>query len=75
MEPPRDQRIGSMIGLLEAVSDYENSANALGYTVYYYLTNMEQIIQSPIPYRCALFRFQFSSMFFTGMISGRSVKR
>ena len=42
MEPPTDQRIGSMIGLLEAVADYENSANALGYTVYYYLTNMEQ---------------------------------
>ena len=42
MEPPTDQRIGSMIGLLEAVADYDNSANALGYTVYYYLTNMEQ---------------------------------
>ena len=31
-----------MIGLLEAVADYDNSADALGYTVYYYLTNMEQ---------------------------------
>ncbi len=41
MDPPADQRIGSMIGLLEAVADYENSKNALGYTVYYYLTNME----------------------------------
>ena len=30
-----------MIGLLEAVADYENSKDALGYTVYYYLTNME----------------------------------
>ena len=41
MEAPQDIRIGSMIGLLEAVADYENSKDALGYTVYYYLTNME----------------------------------
>ncbi|MBE6689558.1 MAG: phosphate ABC transporter substrate-binding protein [Ruminococcaceae bacterium] len=42
MEAPAETRIGSMIGLLEAVADYENSADALGYTVYYYLTNMEK---------------------------------
>lgn len=41
MEAPQDIRVGSMIGLLEAVADYENSKDALGYTVYYYLTNME----------------------------------
>ena len=41
MDAPEETRIGSMIGLLEAVADYENSAYALGYTVYYYLTNME----------------------------------
>lgn len=41
MEAPKDIQVGSMIGLLEAVADYENSADALGYTVYYYLTNME----------------------------------
>ena len=40
-DAPEETRIGSMIGLLEAVADYENSADALGYTVYYYLTNME----------------------------------
>ena len=40
-EAPADIKIGSMIGLLEAVADYENSKDALGYTVYYYLTNME----------------------------------
>ncbi len=40
-DPPKEQRIGSMIGLLEAVADYDNSADALGYTVYYYLSNME----------------------------------
>lgn len=42
MDAPQDIRIGSMIGLLEAVADYENSKDALGYTVYYYLTNMEK---------------------------------
>lgn len=41
MEAPEETRIGSMIGLLEAVADYDNSADALGYTVYYYLSNME----------------------------------
>jgi len=40
-DAPKEQRIGSMIGLLEAVADYDNSDDALGYTVYYYLSNME----------------------------------
>ena len=39
--PPEELIVDSMIGLLEAVADYDNSENALGYTVYYYLTNME----------------------------------
>ena len=39
--PPTESIIGSMIGLLEVVADYHNSIDALGYTVYYYLTNME----------------------------------
>lgn len=41
MDAPADLKVGSMIGLLEAVADYDNSEGALGYTVYYYLTNME----------------------------------
>ncbi len=41
-DPPASLRIPTMIGLLEAVADYENSARSLGYTVYYYLTNMEK---------------------------------
>ena len=41
MPAPEDIKIGSMIGLLQAVAEYENSKDALGYTVYYYLTNME----------------------------------
>ena len=42
MVPPTGLQIPSMIGLLEAVADYDNSEGALGYTVYYYLTNMEK---------------------------------
>ena len=42
MTPPVEQQIDSMIGLLEAVANYDNSKDALGYTVYYYLTNMEK---------------------------------
>ena len=41
MVPSEYQVIGSMLGLLEAVADYDDSKDALGYTVYYYLTNME----------------------------------
>ena len=41
MDAPKEQVVGSMIGLLEAVAEYDNSEGALGYTVYYYLTNME----------------------------------
>ena len=41
MTPPSEQIVGSMIGLLEVIADYDNSVDALGYTVYYYLTNME----------------------------------
>lgn len=41
MEAPTDLMSGSMIGLLEAVADYDGSDGAMGYTVYYYLTNME----------------------------------
>ncbi len=41
IEPPKEKQIESMIGLLEAIADYDDSENSLGYTVYYYLTNME----------------------------------
>ena len=42
LEAPSEQIIGSMIGLLEVVAQYDNSVDALGYTVYYYLANMEK---------------------------------
>lgn len=41
VEPPKDKQIETMIGLLEAIADYDNAEDSLGYTVYYYLTNME----------------------------------
>jgi len=41
IKPPSEEVIGSMIGLLEVVADFDNAIDALGYTVYYYLTNME----------------------------------
>ena len=41
METPKEHVVDSMIGLLEVIADYDNSVDALGYTVYYYLSNME----------------------------------
>ena len=41
VEPPLEYSILTMQGLVEAVANYDNSERALGYTVYYYLTNME----------------------------------
>lgn len=34
--------VDSMLGMLEAIAEYDASEGAIGYTVYYYLTNMEQ---------------------------------
>ena len=41
MEPPKEWTSDSMIGLLEAVREYDNSPAAIGYTVYYYANDME----------------------------------
>lgn len=41
MEAPKDITIGGMGELIEAVKSYDNSANALGYTVYYYANDMK----------------------------------
>lgn len=41
MDAPSEQIAGGMGVLLEYIADYDNSDYALGYTVYYYLTNME----------------------------------
>lgn len=41
MTPPANWTSNSMEGLLNAVREYDNSAAALGYTVYYYANDME----------------------------------
>lgn len=40
-EPPRGYMIGDMEGLISAVKSFDGSANALGYTVYYYAEDMK----------------------------------
>ena len=41
MSPPSSWISDSMMGLLEAVREYDNSPAAIGYTVYYYANDME----------------------------------
>ena len=41
MEPPKEWTSDSMMGLLEAVREYDNTPAAIGYTVYYYANDME----------------------------------
>lgn len=41
MDAPEDYIVTSMGGLMEAVKSYDNSANALGYSVYYYANDMQ----------------------------------
>jgi phosphate transport system substrate-binding protein len=40
-EPPQGYSIGEMEGLISAVKSFDGSANALGYTVYYYADDMK----------------------------------
>ena len=41
MAPPEGYMLGAMGELIDAVKSYDNSANALGYTVYYYANDMQ----------------------------------
>lgn len=41
MEAPSTHMPVEMAGLIEAVRSYDNSANAIGYTVFYYATDMQ----------------------------------
>ena len=40
-EPPEGYMIASMVGLMDAVKEYDNSANAIGYSVYDYAHDMQ----------------------------------
>ena len=41
MEAPTELVVGDMGGLIETVKSFDNSADAIGYTPYYYATNMK----------------------------------
>ncbi|WP_426450068.1 PstS family phosphate ABC transporter substrate-binding protein [Paenibacillus sp. S-38] len=41
-EPPKDRKPSGMGGLIEAVADYRNARNALGYSFYYYASEMNR---------------------------------
>ena len=41
MDAPETYIVSSMGGLMEAVKGYDNSANAIGYSVYYYANDMQ----------------------------------
>ena len=39
-DAPLEQKIGAMGEIIDAVANYDNGRNALGYSYYYYITNM-----------------------------------
>ena len=41
IDPPEGGMVGEMGTLISAVKEYDNSANAIGYTVYYYANDMQ----------------------------------
>ncbi len=43
MDAPTTLQPGSMSGLVDAIASYDNTRNALGYSVYYYVRNMYQM--------------------------------
>ena len=42
MDAPTEEKPDAMGGMIEAVADYENAQNAIGYTVYYYANEMNK---------------------------------
>ena len=40
MEAPKELRTAEMDGLVDAIAAYRNTANSIGYSVYYYINNM-----------------------------------
>ena len=41
MDPPKDYLVDSMMGLMEAVRNFDGSEGAIGYSVYYYANDMK----------------------------------
>lgn len=40
MAAPSEKKIGAMAGIIDAVAEYDNARAAIGYSYYYYITNM-----------------------------------
>ena len=40
MDAPSEKKIGAMAGIIDAVAEYDNARAAIGYSYYYYITNM-----------------------------------
>ena len=54
MEPLTEDRIGSMIDIINIVSDYDNGLNSIGYSYYYYATTMYDDINKEVADRIKL---------------------
>lgn len=54
MEPLTEDRIGSMIDIINIVSDYDNGINSIGYSYYYYATTMYDDINKEVADRIKL---------------------
>lgn len=48
MEPPEGYMLSEMGTLMEAVRSYDNSASAIGYSVFYYASDMEMGLRSKV---------------------------
>ena len=54
MDPLTEDRIGSMIDIINIVSDYDNGLNSIGYSYYYYATTMYDDINKEVADRIRL---------------------
>ena len=54
MDPLTEDRIGSMVEIINIVSDYDNGLNSIGYSYYYYATTMYDDINKEVADRIKL---------------------
>ena len=54
MEPLKEDRIGTMVDIINIVSDYDNGINSIGYSYYYYATTMYDDIDKEVADRIKL---------------------
>lgn len=54
MEPLKEDRIGTMVDIINIVSDYDNGVNSIGYSYYYYATTMYDDINKEVADRIRL---------------------